>query len=273
MFIGHELLRNELLLQYKLGKMPHANIFFGPDFIGKYRFAKALAVEMLGDNFKLEYFEIAPKVAKNGKSLVISAANVKRLVSGLKTKARGGQRVVVINRADLMTREAQNSLLKILEEPNSGTIFFLITSKIESVLPTIQSRAVLRKMSMVDVNNWSMQMRAEFAKLPEDFQVALNGLPELFLALEGENRDIIEMRLNNAIKLVKATSYERFAVGEVMAKKLERDELILTLDLACKYAYDAEHDLGFIEKLLETSKLMSKNLNKRLLFAQLTLNS
>lgn len=39
-----------------------------------------------------------------------------------------------------MTREAQNALLKILEEPSSHTYFYLITPRIEKLLPTLQSR-------------------------------------------------------------------------------------------------------------------------------------
>jgi DNA polymerase III delta prime subunit len=49
-------------------------------------------------------------------------------------------RVIAINYADRMTEQAQNSLLKILEECPSKTIIFLITDNIFSLLSTIRSR-------------------------------------------------------------------------------------------------------------------------------------
>ena len=49
-------------------------------------------------------------------------------------------RFVFVVDADLMNDQAQNALLKSLEEPPEGIIFFVITSNKEKLLPTIQSR-------------------------------------------------------------------------------------------------------------------------------------
>lgn len=65
------------------------------------------------------------------------AREIKELAS--KKKVTDGKRVFVI-RADTMTREASNALLKTLEEPGEGTHFFLILPSARRVLPTILSR-------------------------------------------------------------------------------------------------------------------------------------
>jgi len=52
----------------------------------------------------------------------------------------GGVRVVFIEEAQAMRREAANSLLKLLEEPPPDNIFFLIASEAEPLLETIVSR-------------------------------------------------------------------------------------------------------------------------------------
>ena len=52
----------------------------------------------------------------------------------------GGNRVVMIREADNMTPQAQNSLLKILEEPPHNTYFLLTTSHPEQLLTTVRSR-------------------------------------------------------------------------------------------------------------------------------------
>ena len=52
----------------------------------------------------------------------------------------GGARFVLISSADTMNREAQNSLLKLLEEPPDGFYLCLISSRPDALLPTILSR-------------------------------------------------------------------------------------------------------------------------------------
>ena len=53
---------------------------------------------------------------------------------------RHGARVVLVNPAEAMNRSTANSLLKSLEEPIASTLFILVTSEPERLLPTIRSR-------------------------------------------------------------------------------------------------------------------------------------
>jgi hypothetical protein len=50
------------------------------------------------------------------------------------------RRIIIIDRAETLTREAANALLKTLEEPPPYNHFFLITSVEKEVPPTIRSR-------------------------------------------------------------------------------------------------------------------------------------
>src|SRR4030042_5528102 len=50
------------------------------------------------------------------------------------------KRLIVIREIEKATTEAQNAMLKILEEPPAGNYFLLTTSKPEKLLPTIISR-------------------------------------------------------------------------------------------------------------------------------------
>lgn len=50
------------------------------------------------------------------------------------------KKIIIINNADKMNLNAQNAILKILEEPPSYAVFILIVSNMLSVLPTIVSR-------------------------------------------------------------------------------------------------------------------------------------
>lgn len=53
---------------------------------------------------------------------------------------RHGARVVLVNPAEAMNRSTANSLLKSLEEPIANTLFILVSSESERLLPTIRSR-------------------------------------------------------------------------------------------------------------------------------------
>jgi DNA polymerase-3 subunit delta' len=52
----------------------------------------------------------------------------------------GRRRVVIVDRADTMLAPAQNALLKTLEEPPSASMFVLVTSRPDVLLPTVRSR-------------------------------------------------------------------------------------------------------------------------------------
>src|SRR5687768_15549385 len=52
----------------------------------------------------------------------------------------GRRRVVIIDDADAMAAEAQNALLKTLEEPPATSTFVLVTSRPDVLLPTVRSR-------------------------------------------------------------------------------------------------------------------------------------
>ena len=53
---------------------------------------------------------------------------------------RGGLKLVCLWPAEALTDESANALLKMLEEPQQGTVFILVTNSIQSLLPTILSR-------------------------------------------------------------------------------------------------------------------------------------
>ena len=56
---------------------------------------------------------------------------------------KGNTKAIIVENAQSLTIEAQNALLKVLEEPPSHVIFFLSVSNAETLLPTILSRCSL----------------------------------------------------------------------------------------------------------------------------------
>ncbi len=62
---------------------------------------------------------------------------------------QGPYKIYIIPQADQMTPQAQNALLKTIEEPPAYALFFLLTENAETLLPTITSRCVMLKLRYV----------------------------------------------------------------------------------------------------------------------------
>ncbi len=58
-------------------------------------------------------------------------------------------KIYIIENAEKMTAQAQNALLKTLEEPPAYAVFLLLTASMEAMLPTIVSRCVVLHMKPV----------------------------------------------------------------------------------------------------------------------------
>ncbi len=84
-----------------------------------------------------------PESDEGRKSDIIPVDEVRKVPQFLRLKPSidGGWRVVIVDNADFMNRNAQNALLKILEEPPPQTVLILIAHSIGRLLPTIRSRS------------------------------------------------------------------------------------------------------------------------------------
>lgn len=149
-------------------RMHHAWLLAGKSGLGKHEFAEAAAREMLGrapgmdhhpDILSITY---GPKDEKEDKKRAegkeyerarsIRIGQIREMQHRLTTRPTlGDKRVVIINPADDMERNASNALLKSLEEPPAGTYFLLVTHRPARLLPTIRSRCrVLRFPTLAD---------------------------------------------------------------------------------------------------------------------------
>lgn len=121
---------------------PHACLLYSPEGTGKYQLALSLIEELIGP---VKHEQNLLVVAPEGNSLTIeSIRSIKQFLSLKYPDSVSGDivRAVIIKDAHLMRAEAQNALLKTLEEPPSDTIIVLTASIVDALLPTILSRVV-----------------------------------------------------------------------------------------------------------------------------------
>lgn len=120
------------------GSLSHAYLFSGPEMIGKRTFAFELAGLNCGVH-ELDIIRLDPGSSESGKT--ISIAEIRRVKNFLVLSPFSSKyKFAIINDAHVLTEEAQNALLKILEEANQSSVLILITSSPEQLLPTVISR-------------------------------------------------------------------------------------------------------------------------------------
>ncbi|GEM_PF-4115635 len=150
--IGHKQAIAALQGQVQAGRIGHAYLFVGLSGIGKKRVALAFAsaiFELDGrpDTDRLIVNNLHPDVRRwetNKKTLGVKEIREwQQMVFLPPTTAT--KKIILIDDAQKMTTQAQNALLKTLEEPPLDTVFILICSNISKMLSTVVSRCrVLR---------------------------------------------------------------------------------------------------------------------------------
>ena len=153
------------------GRLPHALLMHGRQWIGKLLFARALAQSLLCENpatsgvacgrcaacgwfdsgHHPDFRLIEPgslteraedeQVAEKKASLQIIIEQIRELPDFIHISShRGGAKVILIHPAEALNISAANALLKSLEEPPAGAYFLLVAHRVHYLLPTIRSR-------------------------------------------------------------------------------------------------------------------------------------
>ncbi len=92
------------------------------------------------------------RVAPEDKKKNISVDQIRELrKTAYHTAHTADCRIFVIEQADTMNASAQNSLLKVLEEPPSKVFFILISENAENLLDTVVSRCVVLSVNSPDI--------------------------------------------------------------------------------------------------------------------------
>ena len=114
--------------------LPQSILLTGETGIGLATIARYLATEK-------ESFTVSPELLTKTSTIPqIGVETIRGLYEAARTKA-AATRVIIIDDADMMTHAAQNSFLKLLEEPNQHTRFILTSHHPERLLPTVRSRS------------------------------------------------------------------------------------------------------------------------------------
>lgn len=136
------------------------------------------------------------------------------------TPVKGSKKAIILEDAQTLTIEAQNALLKILEEPPAHVLFFLSTTSTDSLLPTILSRC-----SLVKLQEDSQDLTPEqITVLEEDVQLLLSSSIAIRLSLAekiANQKDLISVWLSQAIHYLRSKMLEDVDVNAHLTGSLQ----------------------------------------------------
>lgn len=221
--IGHEKVKEILNGAVAAGTVSHAYIFEGEQGIGRLSLAKAFAEKITGGSLAADNnpdITIATPsrlgdTKKKTPGLSINA--VRELKTDVYTRPYLAERkVYIIPDADFMGAPAQNSLLKVFEEPPEYCTIILIVGNANSLLQTIRSRAMLIRISPLEngqVENYLTERLGIDKKRAEVLSVISGGSIGRAIALDGDDsviaiRDEMIKRLIGCLNSQKRPLYD-----------------------------------------------------------------
>lgn len=156
----------------------------------------------------------------------------------------GGKKVFIISQAERLHPTAANKLLKLLEEPPAHVVFVLVSSRPESVLPTIRSRCqtlAFGRPKPAEIDAWIALRAPHLDENERRFIISISrgnlfNVHELIEAQAGTGAApaVIGIR-NQAIEFLRniltpSKFHEAITTCEEMSKNLSRPEQLIFLD-------------------------------------------
>ena len=155
--VGHKEIIRHLQNAIRLGKVSHAYIFSGETGCGKKLLATAFAMtmqcEQRGVDPCLTCSSCKKAMSKNHPDIInithekpnsIGIEDIRsQLIDDVAIKPYcSSYKIYIISEAEKLTLQAQNALLKTIEEPPAYAVILLLTNNMDALLPTITSRCV-----------------------------------------------------------------------------------------------------------------------------------
>ena len=273
--LGNDKIKELLETSIKNNKVSHSYLFVGMSGIGKKMIAKEFAKAILclkenkycnkcksciefDSNNNPDFFCLEP----DGNSIKIDM--IRELQKNIQEKPIiSSRKVYIINDADKMTKDAQNCLLKTLEEPPEFASIILVGENENEFLATIKSRCMILHFNPIDdekmknylSKNYNMQVSSNQLDL---FQgsigkaISLKDKQDTYLKIE----ELIEnMENKNIINIVKQ--------AEILYKS--KDEIYEMLDyiniILLKKAKMDERYTNCIQIVENTKRRLNQNAN------------
>lgn len=259
--IGHEEIIKTFDITINNNKFSHAHIFLGEDGIGKSVIAKNIAIKLIGESEYKDYVDIVHfRSEKNKASIGVNA--IRELIEEINKKPyQSDKKVVIIHEGHKMTIQAQNALLKTIEEPPKNVFIFILCENIENILDTIKSRCQIHKFNTLSEDDMRTYLQVNYPELNEDnialllsFSSGIPGKAE-FLMNNEEFRELRDKAINIILFLNNMRELDIFKEDEFFTKNSNMWEDIMEVFISFIRDTIIYKEVGSQELIINKDKL------------------
>ncbi|MBU5455673.1 DNA polymerase III subunit delta' [Caproiciproducens sp. MSJ-32] len=233
-FIGHSRILNNLNSRISTGEISHAHIIVGEDGIGKSPLANIMAKNILGIRADRECVDIINYRLKKASFGVDEA---REIISEINKKPyEGDKKIIIIHDGNKLTVQAQNALLKTIEEPPKGVYIILLCESLELILDTIKSRCEIHKLTPLSNEEVSLYLKkigiSEYKD--EEISAAISyaeGIPgkaEAFLK-DSSLKNLRDILIDLLYKIIKGDISNLLEYEDKLSSYKEKKEEILNI--------------------------------------------
>ena len=237
--LGQEIVKTRLANIIQKGSVTNAYIFTGPEGVGKRLVAENFAENLLKQSIETspDYKYISTKDGENS----IKIGQIRDLIRDMSIKPHGRYKIFLIDLADKMTLQAQNALLKTIEEPSAYGIIILVTKNEQALLDTIRSRCLEVKFGPISSKYIRQILLTKGVNEQEAQLASIFARGSVSKALEiSMSQDLKKMRQNIEeyleVTFIDKNKYELARVGENF--KIYAKEYTNLIDLLRYYIRD-----------------------------------
>jgi DNA polymerase III subunit delta' len=266
----------------------HAFLLLASLGAGKATLLQLFAAELLDLTMDSIETSAAVKLIRPDKQ-TITIEQIRSLQAFIKLKMPGHakvRRVIIVEDAQEMTIEAQNALLKALEEPPEDTILLLSAAPDTRLLPTILSRVqqiVIKSPSEADtVAHFVAQGHGE-SDVQRAYQIADGQTGLIAAILQNDTTHPLVSSIEIAKKLITQSSFERLtAVDDIVKHKETLQELLQALkrvyrsllagSVAKSHMAEIKRFNTSLKAIMDTEQALGKNASPKLALTDLFLH-
>ena len=245
--IGQEQIKEHLCNAVSTGKVSHAYIINGERSSGKEFIARVFAMALQCEKGEIEpcgECHSCKQALSNNQPDIVYVSHEKPNTIGvedIRTQINGDidvkpysspRKIYIMNEGEKMTVQAQNALLKTLEEPPEYAVILILTTQVEALLPTILSRCVVLNMKPVSdalvkkylmeelaVPDYKANICVAFAR-GNIGKAKLLASSEEFEKVKDEAITLVkyinDMEINEIVKAIKKISEYKFDVNDYL---------------------------------------------------------
>lgn len=251
-FIGHNKVIRGFMKRAENNTLSHAHLITGRDGIGKSIIADIFVSKILNKEIGKENVDA---IHYRNKKASIGVSEVRDIIEEVnKRPYEGNKKVIIIYDAQKLTIQAQNALLKTIEEPPNDVYILLLTTNLEILLDTIKSRCQIYKLTPLN-----KEEMIDFISL--NYEVSEEQLSSLLAYSEG-----IPGRVERFLKDPKLQSLRNLIID--MLRDINKNEVDITLKyekLFYSYKDESEELLNIISSFIRDIILYKEVNDKKLI--------